>query len=382
LTNIPVLKVYGEVILMKIVQVIPMFGLAGAETMCENLTMELYREGHDVKVVSLYDFHSSITDRLEEAGIKVYYMGKKKGFDLSIVGKLTRLFHSINPDVVHSHLYSLKYVTFAASLAGIKGRIHTMHNIATKETTSNNQKLNYFFFHHMHVVPVSLSREIQKTVVKRYKLSVKQIPVIYNGIDLSKCIVKERYENNKELNYLHIGRFSPQKNHKLLIKAFEKVKKAIPEAMLTLVGDGEEVEEIHQLVNTLQLQNSVHFLGLQDNVYPILNQADVFVLSSSYEGMPMTIIEAMGTGLPVVSTDVGGISSMIENNKEGLLTKVNEKSFADAMIQMRDSEQRKKMGNKGREKAKKFFSVETMTKHYVDLYSSRVNQKRRTKRLK
>ncbi|WP_368887076.1 glycosyltransferase [Limosilactobacillus fermentum] len=367
---------------MKIVQVIPMFGLAGAETMCENLTMELHREGHHVVVVSLYDYHSFITDRLEKEGIKIYYVGKKRGLDLSIIGKLMSVFSSIKPDVVHSHLYSLKYVTIAAALTGIKGRIHTMHNIATKETTPKNQKLNYFFFHYMHVVPVSLSREIQETVETRYKLNNKQTPVIYNGIDLSKCIVKENYENREELNYLHIGRFSSQKNHKLLIKAFEKVKRTIPEAVLTLVGAGEEEAEIKQLVSSLHLQDSVHFIGLQDNVYPILNQADVFVLSSTYEGMPMTIIEAMGTGLPVVSTNVGGISSMIEDHKEGLLTDVNEKSFANAMIQMRDVKQRRLMGIKGREKANKYFSVETMTKHYVDLYSSRINPKRRTKRLK
>ena len=67
---------------MIIVQVIPMFGLAGAETMCENLSIELYREGHKVVVVSLYNYRSAITKRLENAGIKIYYMGKKKGLDL------------------------------------------------------------------------------------------------------------------------------------------------------------------------------------------------------------------------------------------------------------------------------------------------------------
>lgn len=357
---------------MKIVQIIPMFGLAGAETMCENLATELHREGHDVIVVSLYDYHSAITERLEKLHIKIYYLGKKRGLDLSIVGKLTKLFRVTKPDVVHSHLYSLKYATIAAVLSGIRCRVHTMHNIAEKETTSNNQKLNYFFFHHMNVIPVSLSKEIQKTVEERYKLTAEETPVIYNGIDLDKCIPKLHYGNNDDLNYLHIGRFSAQKNHSLLIDAFAIVKKQIPEAVLTLVGTGEEETAIKEKVKELGLQNAVRFLGLQNDVYPILNQADVFVLSSSYEGMPMTIIEAMGTGLPIVSTNVGGISSMVEDRKEGILTDVDKNSFADAMIQMKDELLRKNMGQKGRIKARNLFSVETMASKYVALYTSRI----------
>lgn len=362
---------------MIIVQVIPMFGLAGAETMCENLSIELHREGHKVVVVSLYNYRSAITKRLENAGIKIYYMGKNKGLDLSIVGKLAGLFRTVKPDIVHSHLYALKYVTLAAAFAGIKGRVHTMHNIATKETTPNNQKLNYFFFHHMHVVPVSLSKEIQETVERRYKLSDRETPVIYNGIDLSKCIPKENYEEGDELNFLHIGRFSAQKNHELLIDAFAIVKNNIPEAALTLIGTGEEETRIKEKVEALGLKDSVRFLGLQNNVYPFLHSADVFVLSSSYEGMPMTIIEAMGTGLPIVSTDVGGISSMIENKREGILTSVTTESLAEGMIQMNDEARRCQMGKNEREKARKLFSVETMASKYVSLYSSRIKTKQK-----
>ena len=93
---------------MKIIQVIPMFGLAGAETMCENLTLALINQGHDVKVVSLYDYHSAITDRLEKSNVSISYLGKKKGWDNTIIPKLIRLFRKEKPDIVHSHLYAIK----------------------------------------------------------------------------------------------------------------------------------------------------------------------------------------------------------------------------------------------------------------------------------
>lgn len=355
---------------MKIIQIIPMFGLAGAETMCENLTNGLIALGQDVRVVSLYDYHSAITDRLENNGLKIYYVHKKRGIDPSIVIKLAKLFRKEKPDVVHSHLYALKYAVFASVLSGIKVRVHTVHNVATKEMTPKDQKLNYFFYHHMKVVPVSLSQEIQETVIERYKLPKKQTPIIYNAIDLNKCIVKKNYSCKDRLKFVHIGRFSKQKNHDLLLRAFRQVKDAIPNADLSLLGKGELESEVKKLADELELSDSVHFLGVSSNVYPTLNQADVFVLSSEYEGMPMTIIEAMGTGLPIVSTNVGGISSMVEKDEEGLLTKCDPESLASAMIKMNDRELREKCGHNSRKKAEKYFSQDQMARQYLKLYKS------------
>ena len=90
---------------MKIIQLMPEFGLAGAETMCENLTCELISRGHDVLVVSLYDYHSAITDRLEKKCVRIVYLGKKPGLNLSVIGKLRRVLKSFNPDIIHTHRY-------------------------------------------------------------------------------------------------------------------------------------------------------------------------------------------------------------------------------------------------------------------------------------
>ena len=114
---------------MRIIQVMPEFGLAGAEVMAENLAYGLKNEGHDVLILSFYSMHTAITDRLEKNGIRIEYLGKKKGLDLSIVFKMRKIMKRFKPDVVHTHRYVLPYAFFAAAGLNAK-RVHTVHNIA------------------------------------------------------------------------------------------------------------------------------------------------------------------------------------------------------------------------------------------------------------
>ena len=126
---------------MKILQVIPYFCFGGAETMCENLTYALAKLGHQVCVVSLYDQHTPISGRMEEAGIRILYLDKKLGLDISMVPKLVRIMKAEKPDVVHTHLDVIKYAVAAAKLAGVKKCIHTVHNVADKEAEGRLQKI-------------------------------------------------------------------------------------------------------------------------------------------------------------------------------------------------------------------------------------------------
>ena len=94
---------------MKIAQIMPEFGLAGAEIMCENLTYELLNAGHDVVVVSMYDYHSAITERLEQTGVEIRYLGKKPGLDVSMIPKMTKVFLETGIEVVHLCVHPLYY---------------------------------------------------------------------------------------------------------------------------------------------------------------------------------------------------------------------------------------------------------------------------------
>lgn len=353
---------------MKVLQVIPEFKLAGAETMCENLLSQLKERGIDVVAVSLFRTESAITLRLQKRSIPIVYLDKHPGFDLSLFRKLWKLFRKEKPDVVHTHLYAMKYAVPVALVTGVKVKIHTVHNIAQKEATPITQKLNRLLYRAGLVIPVALSKDVQQTILDVYRLKRENVPIILNGSDLKRCIPKDYDDHPETVRFLHIGRFSPQKNHTMLIAAFEKFHKAFPRTELYLFGEGELMSETKRQVEQAGLEESVRFRGLTDWVYPELHDADVFVLPSLYEGIPMTLIEAMGTGLPVIATKVGGVPDMITNGEEGILTEPDVEQIAEAMTMMMDASLRRRYGEHGRKRALEQFTSETMAERYWEEY--------------
>ena len=354
---------------MKIVQVMPDFGLAGAETMVENLSCGLAAEGCDVLVISFFDLHTAITERIENRGIKIKYLGKKRGFDPSIISKMRKIIKAYQPDVIHTHRYVLPYA-FLASMGFKAKRVHTVHSVAQKEQTKVGKNINRVLFRYFNVVPVALSKEIQRTIQEVYGLPDNRIPVVFNGIDLSRCIVKESYARKDTFTVLHIGRFMDVKNHELLLRSFARFKGQHSDARLQLLGDGELKENMMQLAGQLNITDAVEFAGLQSNVYPWLHNADVFILPSKFEGMPMTLIEAMGTGLPIIASNVGGIPDMLSSQKEALLIEPKEEKIIEALeMDYSDAKKREYWGRNALQRSS-LFSSQAMARKYLQLYSS------------
>lgn len=353
---------------MKIAQIMPEFGLAGAETMCENLTYELVKAGHQVIVVSMYDYHSAITERLEAAGVEIRYLGKKPGLDVSMIPKMTKVFRETGVQVVHTHRYCAQYAMPAAMLAGVKHRVHTLHSVAPKENKKPARKLSKFFYKYCHVIPVSLSELVRESVVEEYQLAPDAIPVIFNGIDLSKCIRKDGYGRKGNFKILHIGRFSEEKNHIGLLTAFRKFHTNHPDSELWLIGDGKLRPTAEEHARNIGIEDAVKFLGLQSNVYGYMHEADVFALTSNYEGMPMTLIEAMGTGLSVVATRVGGIPDMLDDNS-ALLVPVDMDAVAEAFEKYYDDEMLRQKNGLAAAQCAVRFSSRVMAENYLRIYS-------------
>lgn len=353
---------------MKIMQVIPYFCFGGAETMCETLTYELKKMGHEVCVVCLLPERTPISRRMEEAGVRIVYLDKKLGLDLSMIPKLTRLMAAEKPDVVHTHLNVIKYAALAAKLANVPRCVHTVHNVAEEEAEGRVQKItNRFYFRSGWSVPVALSPKVHQSIVDFYGIPEEKVPTICNGVDLSRCQPKEAY-NAEALSLLHIGRFNEQKNHEGLLKAFAKIKQQLPDCRLDLIGDGELRQAVESQAEDLNLAESIRFLGTQSDVYPFLQAADIFLLPSKYEGMPMTIIEAMGMGLPIVATAVGGVPDMLKQEESGLLTACDPDAVAEAVIRLaRDPQLREHLGRNAKQESRRF-SAEHMAACYCAVY--------------
>lgn len=354
---------------MKIVQVIPYFCFGGAEIMCENLTYALKKAGHQVSVVSLYDQRTPISRRMEAAGVSIIYLDKKLGLDLSMIPKLQKLFRKERPDVVHTHLDVIKYAVPAAKLAGVKRCVHTVHTVAQKEAEGLAQKLSNMVFYRLGLAtPVALSPEVRQTIQDFYGLPEKKVPVIYNGVDLTRCIPKEDYTTGTPVKLLHVGRFDLPKNHAGLLRSFASLRAIYPQVHLTMVGDGALREEMETLAGELEIRDGVSFAGMQDNVYPYLHDADIFLLPSSYEGIPMTIIEAMGTGVPIVATAVGGVPDLVKNGETGLLVSCDTEAVTAACARLIENEAlRRKLGQAARADSVRF-SADYMAQAYGRVY--------------
>ena len=351
---------------LKLIQVMPEFGLAGAETMVESLIMSLDREKVDILIVSLYDFHSPITERLEKNGYKICYLNKKPGLDISIFSKMYNIFKEFKPDIIHTHRYVLQYVVLPKMLIKKCRIVHTVHNIAQKEVPKLQRMFQKKYFKYLKIIPVAISNLIQDTIIEEYKLKKEKVPVIINAIDLRKCIKKTKYKKSNII--LNVGRLSEQKNHKLLIDVFNEIHKAYPKYILKIVGQGELEEELKKKVSDLGLKKSVIFEGVKPECFSYMNEADMFVMTSLWEGLPITLIEAMGTGLPIVTSNVGGIPDIIESYKNGIIVEGTIENFKKEIINLIEEESLRESIGKGSIESSKKYSAENMGKQYMKLY--------------
>ena len=361
---------------MKILIVLPKFTLGGVETMCENLACALQDAGHTPVMVSLYTYESAITRRLNARGVRIFYLDKKKGFDPFIKGRLTRLIESEAPDAVHMHLYVTKYAVPATRAAAHAlghpiPMIHTMHNIASLENeTPFGNALNRRYYRKGDVTVVAISKNIRDSIVDFYGIPAKEIPVVYNGVPLNRCLIKTNYETEEGdgavIHIVNIGRFTSQKNQIELIRAMKIVHEVYPQAVLDIYGEG---ELRGALEDEIADADYIKLCGVVDDAYEVLRAADVFALPSEYEGFPMTLIEAMGTGCPIVATPVGGVTELISDHETGLLCDTYADSIAYAIAELLASEALRASCGKAALAASSAYSDAAMAQGYLKVYN-------------
>jgi len=352
---------------MKILIVLPKFTLGGVETMCENLATALQKKGHSPVVVSLYTYESAITKRLDELGIKRYSLDKKPGLDFSIKGKLREIIAAEKPDVIHTHLYVTKYVVPAAR--GCKAlRVHTMHNVAAEENlTPMGVTLNKFYFKYCHLRPIAISQKVRETTADMYGYPENEIPIVHNGIDLGKCLPKKDVNigEDRPARIVNIGRFTEQKNQYELIRAAELLHNKGVNFVLDIYGEGELESSLRAEIADVDY---IRLCGTVGDCYEVLSGADVFALPSNYEGLPMTLLEAMGSGLPIVASGVGGVPELIEPEESGLLCHTDAEDIACQLERMIKDEALRKRCAMGALLRSEQYSSEVMAAKYLRVY--------------
>jgi glycosyltransferase involved in cell wall biosynthesis len=172
-----------------------------------------------------------------------------------------------------------------------------------------------------------------------------------------------------ELTFICTASLTPKKGHSVLLDAFARVVAKVPASTLLLAGTGETRAALEGQVSRLGLGASVRFLGARSDVPELLAAADVFVLSSLWEGMPLSVMEAMAAGKPVVCTAVGGSVEIVQNGVNGFLVPSGDSHrLADAMIELADPEKRALFGKRAAGTALDQFDLAAMVRAYEALY--------------
>jgi len=371
---------------IKVAHIVPMLSPGGAERVAVHIVRRLDRQRYEPVVISFTRRLGCDLDRmLEEAGVEVRYLGKRPGFDYRMYSRLHPVVRDCQPDIVHTHLHVLRYALPSLLLLKRTSLLHTVHNMAEREIEPRARWIQRYALNHG-VVPVAVAEEVALSLERLY--GTQRCRVIPNGIptDCYACPQTSRREWRAKEGFGHsdvlfacVARFAPQKNHALLLKAFAKGPASDPKAHLVLVGDGALREQTEQQAGVLGLTHQVHFLGLRADIPDVLGAMDVFVLSSDYEGNPLSVMEGMAAGLPVVTTAAGGVPDLLENGKEGLIVQPGDVlGLSNSMASLlRNREIRQSLGMAAARRAGEKFDVSRMVQAYEGVYENLVDHSRR-----
>lgn len=366
---------------VKVVQIVPMLSPGGAERVAVHIARGLNRRRYEPIVISFTGRVGCDLDHmLEEEGIEARYLGKHPGFDYRVYSRLDSVLKEYEPDVIHTHLHVLRYALPSMLLMKRVAMVHTVHNLAEREIEPRARLIQRYALKHG-VKPVAVAEEVAASVESMY--GIRRCRVIAN------CIPTELYANPKtsrhewrakhgfqdnDVLFVCVARFAPQKNHALLLKSFAQGPASDPRAHLVLVGEGELRAELEEQARNLSLTGKVHFLGLRSDIPDVLGAMDVFVMSSDYEGNPLSVLEAMASGLPIISTAVGGVPNLFEAGKEGFLVPAgDEHGLAKSMNSLLKYEPaRQSMGAAAKSRAKKNYDVSNMVRAYEEVYEDQL----------
>jgi glycosyltransferase involved in cell wall biosynthesis len=368
---------------IRVLQIVPTLSPGGAERMVVHILTRLNPQRYVAAVVSLGRREDCELDRLlEEAGVEVRYLGKPPGFDYRMYFRLHRALRDYRPDVVHTHIQVLRYALPSLLLLEGTAVLHTVHNLAEHEVEPRARFIQRYAFHHG-VVPIAVATEVALTVERLY--GIEKCSVISNGIPTD-CYARPQISrkdwrakegfSEDDVLFVCVARFARQKNHVLLLKAFAQGPASDPRVHLVLVGEGLLRARLEEMVRNLGLTDQVHFLGLRTDIPDVLGAMDVFALGSDYEGNPLSVMEAMASGLPIVSTAAGGVPTLFESGKEGLMVQPGDlEGLSHSMMLLTGNrELRQALGRAAARRARERFDVSTMVQAYEALYENLVNQ--------
>lgn len=360
----------------------------GAQKILLDQAHWFYKKGYKVEVAFFYD-KEGLFEQWQKAPFIVHdlraweYKGNifRNGIRLVIgVIRLIGLMIRGKFDVIETFTPDSNLIGIPlAWVSGIKTRVATHHSYI-QGTGVLRQRLHGILINSpITTILVAVSKRVRLLAEEKEYVSSNKIEVILNGIPRLKnasdeTVQKLRVElgvKKNQLMVLSIGRLSIQKGHTYLIDAISRLSLEYKNYLrFFIAGSGDLHNELENKIRELKIENQISLLGIRKDIPALLQAADIFVLPSIWEGLPLVILEAMSAGLPILTTDVEGIDDVIINGESGIVTPLKDSySLVDNLTYMVNNESlRRKIGNNAQIRFEENYTLEKMCLRYEEIF--------------
>jgi sugar transferase (PEP-CTERM/EpsH1 system associated) len=369
---------------IKVVHLVLALDVGGLEEVVLRLVAHTDRDRFTPIVVAL-DAPGAMASELAALDVPLQIVKRAPGLDVTLPVRLARGFARDGVQILHTHNASPHfYGALAARLARRAGPrvIHTKHG-RNQPDIPRKVLLNRIASALTDRI-VAVSADAADVALHIENVPEDKVVKISNGVDTTAFRPADPRAARARLGIpaggFHVGvvaRLAAVKDHPTLLAAFALLRRERPDAQLTIVGDGPELAALRDRAQALDLGGSVHFVGVRRDVAAVLPAFDVFALSSTSEGISLTLLEAAAAGLPIVATRVGGNAEVVLDGVTGtLVSPSNPGAFAAALGALARRPDRAALGLAGRAHVERWFSVERMARAYQDLYVEVLHDRR------
>ncbi|MFT5721850.1 MAG: sugar transferase (PEP-CTERM/EpsH1 system associated) [Motiliproteus sp.] len=366
-----------------IAHMIHRFDIGGLENGIVNLINTLPEGDYQHSIVCLSGFNPDFATRITTKNYQLFDLKKRPGNDFWLHIRLWKLLRKLRPDTFHSRGIAALECQLAALLAGVRRRIHGEHGWDSANFTANKKhlwlrRITRPLIHEY----IALSKEGSGFLTTLIGVNPARVNLICNGVNTQlfqpaaarKKLPVEHWNAGPQLIFGCVGRMADVKNHSLLAEAFIELCRIRPEQAprlrLVIIGDGIHHKSVTARLAEAGLSKQAWLPGALDDLHDLIPAFDLFVLPSLAEGISNTLLEAMACGLPLIATDVGGNSELVEPGVTGTLVPSNVPlAMAQAMATYVDSpELIATESAHSLNRARQQFSIHGMTDKYAALY--------------
>lgn len=361
----------------RVLFVLNSFGTGGSERIVLDLCRGLDRCVYEPVVVSLYG--GKLIGEFSKINVWNRCLDKKVGIDLTLMLRLSRIIREHEIDVVNAHHFSPFIHACLGSFLNHRPLLYTDHTINEIQKIPLYWRIMGTFLLKRCYGVIGISKGCSKQLQDTFHVPRHKTFTILNAIDMSRFEVNiDCQEKKKSLDICNdekvigcVGNLREQKNQADLLKAFKIIREHIPNTRLLLIGEGPMKEQLQSLSIKLGISNCVTFLGARLDAAELYQVMDVYCLSSHYEGLPLTILEAMASKLPVVGTDVVGINDVIVHGENGMLVKPNNpQGIAETIVfLLRNGKVAERLGYNSHQYVREQHNMVSWLKTYEALFS-------------